>query len=112
MPNKGSHCFLRDGLNDFVHGERGLLDEVPDEARPSWRGFLYFSSGAALLYAALDQGERLDWWRSSLFVALAVTGLFLILASGIRHFIQPNPMINFPFLRQGNTLLLGVVLVL
>jgi DHA2 family multidrug resistance protein len=85
---------------------------APGQARPSWRGFLYFSCGAALLYAALDQGERLDWWRSSLFVALAVTGFFLILAAGIRHFIQPNPLINFQFLRQGNTLLLGVVLIL
>jgi DHA2 family multidrug resistance protein len=85
---------------------------APGQVRPSWRGFFYFSSGAALLYAALDQGERLDWWRSSLFVALAVTGLFLILAAGVRHFVQPNPMINFRFLGQGNTLLLGVVLVL
>jgi DHA2 family multidrug resistance protein len=45
-------------------------------------------------------------------VALAVTGFCLILAAGIRHFIQPNPLINFRFLRQGNTLLLGVVLTL
>jgi DHA2 family multidrug resistance protein len=84
---------------------------APGQAKPSWRGFLYASLGAALIYAALDQGQRLDWWRSSLFVALTVTGVFLILASGIRHFIQPNPMINFQFLGRGNTLLLGVVLV-
>ena len=85
---------------------------APGQVRPSWRGFFYFSLGAALLYAALDQGERLDWWRSSLFVALVVTSLFLIFCASIRHFAQPNPMINFRFLRQGNTLLLGVVLVL
>src|SRR5262245_50531353 len=28
-------------------------------ATPNWRGFAYFSFGLALLYAALDQGERL-----------------------------------------------------
>lgn len=85
---------------------------APGQAKPSWRGFFYASSGAALIWAALDQGARLDWWRSSLFVALTVTGLFLIVAAGVRHFIQPNPMINFRFLGRGNTLLLGVVLVL
>ena len=31
------------------------------EPRPSWRGFTYFSLGLALLYGALDQGERLYW---------------------------------------------------
>jgi DHA2 family multidrug resistance protein len=31
---------------------------------PSFLGFLYLSVGFALVYAALDQGQRLDWWRS------------------------------------------------
>ena len=83
----------------------------PGQPSPNFRSFLYASLGAALLYAALDQGERLDWWRSGLFVALFVTGLFLILAAAIRHFLQPNPLVNFRFLGQGNTLLLGFVLI-
>ena len=33
-------------------------------SRPSWRGFAYLSGGLALLYAVLDQGERLDWFSS------------------------------------------------
>src|SRR5262249_46402353 len=33
-------------------------------APPSFAGFLYWSAGLALLYAAIDQGQRLDWWRS------------------------------------------------
>src|SRR3984893_12659070 len=37
---------------------------------PSFAGFLYWSAGLAMLYAAIDQGERLDWWRSGLFNAL------------------------------------------
>src|SRR6201998_4176779 len=37
---------------------------------PSFAGFLYASAGFALLFAALDQGQRLDWWRSGLFNAL------------------------------------------
>src|SRR5215471_170300 len=34
---------------------------LPTGPRPNWRGFAYFSLGLSLLYAALDQGERLDW---------------------------------------------------
>src|SRR5215468_9251362 len=37
------------------------------EPAPSFAGFLYWSAGLAMLYAAIDQGERLDWWRSGLF---------------------------------------------
>ncbi len=82
------------------------------QSKPSWRGFLYASLGAALVYGALDQGQRLDWWRSGTFVALFVTGIFFMGAAAVRHFLQPNSLINFRFLKQGNTLLLGVVLVL
>src|SRR5262249_23282803 len=30
---------------------------------PSFAGFLYFSLGLALMLPAIEQGERLDWWR-------------------------------------------------
>jgi DHA2 family multidrug resistance protein len=83
----------------------------PGQPKPSWRGFLYASAGAALLYGALDQGQRLDWWRSGTFVALVVTGVFLILCAGVRHFMLPNPLFNFPFLRRRNPILLAVVLI-
>ena len=81
----------------------------PGQPVPSWRGFLYFSLGSALLYGALDQGQRLDWWRSGTFIAFVVTGSFLILAAAVRHFSRPNPLINFPFLRRRNTILLGMI---
>src|SRR5262249_17294160 len=41
---------------------------------PSFQGFLYASAGGAMLLAAFDQGERLDWWRSGVFNALFVGG--------------------------------------
>ena len=84
----------------------------PGEPSPSWRGFLYFSLGAALLYGAMDQGQRLDWWRSGTFVAMVVSGSFLILAAAVRHFSKPNPLINFPFLRRRNTILLAFVIMI
>ena len=85
-----------------------LPQPKPGEEPPSWAGFLYASLGAALLYGALDQGERLDWWRSGTFVAMAASGTFLIVVAVIRHFIKPNPLIDYPFLRNRNIVLLGV----
>ena len=81
------------------------------QPKPSWRGFLYASLGFALLYAALDQGQRLDWMHSSTIVALTVTGLFLLLVTVVRRMMMPNPLVNFKFLIRRNTLLLGVVLI-
>jgi MFS transporter, DHA2 family, multidrug resistance protein len=82
----------------------------PGQPPPSWRGFLYASLGAALLYTALDQGQRLDWFHSSLILGLTVSGLFLVLSAVVRHFLLPNPLINYGFLLRRNTLLLALVL--
>jgi len=81
------------------------------QAPPSWRGFLYASVGAALLYGALDQGQRMDWWRSRTFVAMMATGIFLIACALIRHFLKPNPLINYPYLFRRNVILLALVLI-
>jgi DHA2 family multidrug resistance protein len=82
------------------------------QPRPNWRGFLYASFGFSLLYIALDQGQRLDWLRSGTIVGLVAAAVFLLLASAARHFILPNPLINFRFLARRNTLLLSGVLFL
>jgi DHA2 family multidrug resistance protein len=83
----------------------------PGHPAPSWRGFLYASLGAALLYIALDQGQRLDWFHSSLIIGLTASGVLLILVAFIRHILLPNPLVNYPFLIRRNTLLLAPVLV-
>jgi len=77
---------------------------------PSFTGFFYLSAGFALLFAALDQGQRLDWWRSSTFTALFVSGIFLLLSSLFRHFRSPNFLVDLPYLREWNTILLAVAL--
>src|SRR5580700_7158366 len=81
-------------------------------APPSFAAFLYGSTGFAMLYAAFDQGERLDWWRSGLFTALFLGGSFLLLAATVRRLQGPNPLVDMPYLRQWNTLLLGIGLFL
>jgi MFS transporter, DHA2 family, multidrug resistance protein len=86
---------------------------TPKEGQPTpnWRGFLYASLGFALLYIALDQGQRLDWLNSGTIVALIISGSFLLLMTVIRRLRMPNPLINFRFLIRRNTLLLGVILI-
>jgi len=79
-------------------------------AAPSFEGFLYASAGFGLLYAAIDQGQRLDWWRSGVFVGLFVGGSFFVLCSLLRRFLGPNPLVDLPYLRQRNSVLLGIML--
>ena len=74
---------------------------------PSFAGFLYASAGLALILAACEQGERLDWWRSGVFTALFASGSFLLLCSLIRRLRGSNPLVDMPYLRQSNTILLG-----
>src|SRR5580692_1222102 len=83
----------------------------PGHPAPSWRGFLYASLGASLLYIALDQGQRLDWYHSPLIIGLTASGLLLVLSALIRHFMLPNPLVHYQFLIRRNTLLLGLILI-
>ena len=82
------------------------------QPKPNWRGFLYASLGFSLLFIALDQGQRLNWWHSGTIVGLTASGLFLLAMTVVRRLIIPNPLVNLKFLLSRNTLLLGIVLVL
>ena len=64
-----------------------------DGPAPSFVGFLYLSAGLALMFTALQQGERLDWWRSGLFNALFWSGAFFTLCAFIRRLRGPNPLV-------------------
>ncbi|HTR22336.1 MAG TPA: MFS transporter [Terriglobales bacterium] len=79
-------------------------------APPSFAGFLYLSLGLAMLLTAIEQGERLDWWRSGVFNALFWCGAFLLACSLIRRMRGPNWLVALPYLWQRNTVLLGSLL--
>jgi DHA2 family multidrug resistance protein len=81
-------------------------------AAPSFAGFLYASTGFAMLYAVMDQGERLDWWHSGVITALTIGGTFFLLSALVRRLRSPNPLVDMPYLRQWNTILLGIGLFL
>ena len=50
--------------------------------------------GLALIYAALDQGNRLDWLNSGLICGLLAAGLLLVVAFIVHEHLHPNPFIN------------------
>src|ERR1700740_3599210 len=85
----------------------GIPRRTNPEPRPSWRGFTYFSLSLALLYGALDQGQRLYWLNSATIVAMLVSGLFLLGASIVRRLVQPNPVLNLKFLNTRNIIILA-----
>jgi MFS transporter, DHA2 family, multidrug resistance protein len=77
---------------------------------PSFVAFLYLSAGLALIFAALQQGQRLDWWRSGAFNGLFWSGSLLLLCALIRRLLGPNPLVALPYLAKRNTVLLGSLL--
>src|SRR6202161_2679833 len=77
---------------------------------PSFVGFLYLSAGLALIFIALQQGQRLDWWRSGVFNACFWSGSFFLLSSLVRRLRAPNPLVALPYLLNWNTILLGCLL--
>jgi len=79
---------------------------------PSFGGFLYASAGLAMLYAALDQGQRLDWWRSGVFTGLFLGGSLFLLCALVRRLRSSNPLMDLPYLRQWNTRLLAIAVLL
>jgi DHA2 family multidrug resistance protein len=67
-----------------------------------WAGILYASLGFSLLYAALDQGNRLDWLNSGLISALLLGGGLLLVAFVVHELVHDRPWINLSFVVRGN----------
>ena len=86
----------------------GIPRRASPEPKPSWQGFIYFSLGLALLYGAMDQGERLDWFHSGTIVAMSAAGIFLLGTALFRRISQPNPVLNLKFLNTRNIIILAL----
>ena len=86
----------------------GIPARPPGDTELSWRGFAYFSFGVALVYGALDQGERLDWLNSGVIVAMLAGGAFLLLAALVRRMLLPNPVLDLSFVFRRNVLVLAL----
>ena len=77
-----------------------------------WWGIAYASVGFALVYAALDQGNRLDWLNSGLINGLLLAGGLLVAAFVVQELTCAKPWINFRALVQGNIPLLCLLLIM
>jgi DHA2 family multidrug resistance protein len=76
-----------------------------------WWGMLYASVGLSVIYAALDQGNRLDWFNSGLINGLLLSGVVLLVAFVVRELTYDRPWINLRFAARGNFPLLAFYLV-
>src|ERR1700726_4281573 len=56
-----------------------------------WGGMLLLGTGVSMIYAGLDQGNRLDWLGSGTVMALLVGGGVLCAAFVINQFLFPRP---------------------
>ncbi len=75
-----------------------------------WFGLVYAGLGLTLLYAGLDQGNRLDWRGSGLIVGLLSGGGILTTAFIVRELTTPRPFLNLRLLLRGNLVLLMLAL--
>jgi DHA2 family multidrug resistance protein len=57
-------------------------------------GLIAGGAGLALIYAALDQGNRLDWLHSGLICALLAAGSLLLIAFLIHEASTAHPLLN------------------
>jgi MFS transporter, DHA2 family, multidrug resistance protein len=75
-------------------------------------GMFYAAAGFSMLYAALDQGNRLDWLNSGLVCGLLVGSFVLVAAFVLQVSFAEHPWINPAFLLRRNIALVMAILVL
>lgn len=77
-----------------------------------WGGMLLFGTGMAMIYAGLDQGNRLDWFGSGTIVALIGGGIVLVIGFFINESLVKRPWAHAEVLLSRNIGLALVVILL
>jgi DHA2 family multidrug resistance protein len=75
-----------------------------------WPGIVYAMIGFGLLYAGLDQGNRLGWSNDGLVIGLLLSGSLVTLAFVFRELTAARPFLNLIRLLRGNLLPLLLLL--
>jgi MFS transporter, DHA2 family, multidrug resistance protein len=83
-----------------------------EKGKGDYWGMAFAGLGFSLVYAALDQGNRLDWGSSGLVVGLFTAGALLLVAFVAHGYRNPRAFIDFSFLAQRNIIPLMVLLVI
>jgi DHA2 family multidrug resistance protein len=81
----------------------GMPREAVDRAalrRTDWGGIVFAGLGFGLIYAAIDQGNRLDWLQSGVVSGLLAAGLLLVVAFFVNEAVVASPLIHLPVLRR------------
>lgn len=71
-----------------------------------WPGMVYAGLGFSLLYAGLDQGNRLDWLNNGVVNGLLISGGLLTGAFVLREFTASKPFLRLALLKQHSLVLL------
>ncbi|MBB3771717.1 DHA2 family multidrug resistance protein [Angulomicrobium tetraedrale] len=74
----------------------GLLE------RADWGGMALLGTGWALIYAGVDQGNRLDWFQSGLITSLIGGGAALIVAFLINESVVRHPWASYKVIASRN----------
>lgn len=76
-----------------------------------WPGLAYAGIGFSLLYAGLDQGNRLDWTNNGLVNGLLASGALVTMVFTVRELWGTrDPFLNLRLLTQHNLVLLMILL--
>ena len=71
-------------------------------SRTDWTAIAYAGIGFALIYAGLDQGNRLDWFNSGPVCGLLLGGTVLVIGFFVHEARAPYPLIHLPVLIKPN----------
>ncbi|HMM92583.1 MFS transporter [Bradyrhizobium sp.] len=85
---------------------RALLQDA------DWGGMLLLGAAVSMIYAGLDQGNRLDWLESGTVMALLLSGGALFVLFLINEMLVPQPWAHFNVLFSRNIGLSLVVILL
>jgi DHA2 family multidrug resistance protein len=83
-----------------------------ERGRGDYWGMAYAGVGFALIFAALDQGDRLDWLHSGLIVGMIAAGCLLLAAFIVQENVVPRPGVDLTFLLRRNVIELLAILVI
>jgi MFS transporter, DHA2 family, multidrug resistance protein len=75
-------------------------------------GMFYAAAGFSMVFAALDQGNRLDWLNSGTVTGLLLGGGVLIAAFVVHALVAEHPWINLRFLLRRNIALVVCIIIL
>lgn len=75
-----------------------------------YRGMVLGAAGLSLLYAALDQGDRLQWFDSQVLVVLVSLGVLALAWFLLHETYSPNAGIDFSILARRNVALILILL--